>query len=188
MNILASPLPREVVVGGVRVPIRTSYRVGIQVARTVESGHHERLIAGTILRLYFGDESIPADVNGALSAAMDFHRMNAPAPNKKPSTSRAWDWDHDQGRVLADFKREYGIDLADPDLTLHWFTFWTYFENLSIDSESKRAMYYRTATKPRELKGDDAKRWNEHKRYYALPPKGTDEYIAAEAALWGDDA
>lgn len=186
MNILASPLPREVVVGGVKVPIRTSYRVGIQAARAVDSGLSDALIGGTVLRLFYGD-AVPADREAALIAALAFHRLDAPEPRKR-QRARIWDWDEDAGRVLADFRREYSIDLADPKLSMHWWTFWTYFENLSIESETKRAMYYRSATKPRELKGEDAKRWNDQKKFYALPPKGHAEMIAAEAALWGDEA
>jgi hypothetical protein len=95
------------------------------------------------------------------------------------------DWDHDAGRILADFRREYGIDLADPATQMHWWTFRAYLDGLSSDSEIKRAMYYRSA-KPKGLKGEDAKRFAEMKRWYALPPRTRAEVAARDAEVWGD--
>lgn len=185
MNLLASPLPAVVRIGGAKVPIRSGYRIGIQVARTAESGMPDRFIAGTILRLYFGDD-VPADTMAALEAAMWFHRCGEPEPRHSGRAKRLLDWDHDAGMILADFRREYGIDLADPSARMHWWVFMAYFNNLSADSETKTAMYYRGASRPKDLKGEDAKRWTTMRKAYALPPKTTTEAVAREAAAWGD--
>lgn len=184
MNILASPLPATVEIGGASVTLKTGYRTGIQVARTADSELPDDLVAGTILRLYFG-RAVPLDRTGALLAAMEFHRCGAnPAEGKAPK--RVLDWDHDAGMILADFRREYGIDLADPATKVHWWVFMAYFTNLSTDSQTKQAIYYRTTRRPSELKGQDAKRFDALKKAYALPPRTVEDALAREAAMWGD--
>jgi hypothetical protein len=185
VNILVSPLPREVRVGETSVPIRVGYRTGIQVARLADSRLDARLIAAQVLSLYFG-EHIPADTEAALEAAMSFHRCGRPVPKKSVgSDTRALDWDHDAGTILADFRREYGIDLADEQTRMHWWAFSAYFDNLSADSEIKRAIYYRTA-RPKGLKGEEAKHFADMRRAYALPARTDEELEAHEAAFWGD--
>lgn len=183
MNILVSPLPRDVCIGDARFVVKTGYRTGIQVARVGDADLDARLVAGTILNLYFG-QNVPEDTEAAFKAVLEFHRCGRPEP-KRSSTARCLDWDHDAGTILADFRREYGIDLADPATRMHWWAFMAYFDNLSSESEIKRAMYYRTA-RPRGLKGDDAKRFTELKRAYALPPRTVHETASRDAELWGD--
>lgn len=184
MNLLASPLPNSVRIGEASVPIKTGYRVGIQVARTADSGQPGDLISGVLLRLYFGAD-VPGDTIGALDAAMEFHRCGQP-PTASRRAKRVFDWDHDAGMLLADFRREYGIDLADPATRMHWWVFMAYFGNLSSKSETKTAMYYRGATRPKDLKGDDAKRFAALKKMYALPPRTVEDVAAVDAAAWGD--
>lgn len=70
---------------------------------------------------------------------------------------------------------------------MHWWAFMAYFDNLSADSEVKRAMYYRYASRPRDMTKGEAKRFHELKRAYALPPRTVTEAEAREAELWGDD-
>lgn len=183
MNILVSPLPRGVRVGESIVAVKTGYRTGIQVARTADADLDARLIVGIVLKLYFGDD-IPDDAEAALEAVLEFHRCGRPKP-KRASSTRALDWDHDAGMILADFRREYGIDLADPDTQMHWWAFMAYFDNLSAESEIKRAMYYRTA-KPQRLKGEEAKRFAEMRKAYALPPRTEREALERDAEMWGE--
>ena len=98
---------------------------------------------------------------------------------------RLLDWDHDAGMVLADFRREYGIDLADPATRLHWWVFMAYFDNLSTDSQTKTAMYYRDASRPKGLSTEEGRHFDRLKRAYALPPRTQAEALAREAELWG---
>lgn len=183
MNILASPLPRAVDIGGASVPIKSGYRTGIQVVRVAESPLSEALKAGAILRLYFGD-AVPQPTAEALDAAMTFHRSGEDPPKRK--SRRLFDWDYDAGMLLADFRREYGIDLADPATRMHWWAFMAYFNNLSSASETKTAMYYRNTPKPRDLTGSDAKRFSTLKKAYALPARDASLAAAREAERWGD--
>lgn len=183
MNILVSPLPRTVDIGGTSVPLKTGYRTGIAVVRVAESSLTDALKAGAILRLYFGD-AVPADATSALEAVMAFHRCGAPPPKRQGR--RLLDWDHDAGMILADFRREYGIDLADAVTKMHWWAFMAYFANLSNTSETKTAMYYRNTPVPRELAGHEARRFKSLKRAYALPPRSAEAQAALDAERWGD--
>lgn len=184
MNILASPLPDSVRIGGASVALRCGYRTGIQVARVADSQLPPELMAGAILRLYFGD-TLPADREAALDAVLAFHRCARPVP-ERASTKRLLDWDHDAGMILADFRREYRVDLADPETRMHWWVFMAYFENLSTTSHIKTAMYYRGSSRPRGMKGDEAKQWDATRRAYALPVRTVSDAERAEAEMWGD--
>lgn len=185
MNILASPLPATVDIGGASVPIRTGYRHGIQVARVADSGMDPVIVAATILRIYLVEP--PRGIEAALDACMRFHRGGADEPSGGGSGARLLDWDHDAGRILADFRREYSIDLADPATDMHWWVFLALLSGLSPEAELSRAMHWRDATKPKGMKGEEARQWDRMKKAYALPPRTTQEAISREAAMWGDD-
>lgn len=184
VNILVSPLPASVRVGGASHRIRSGYRTGIQVARLADSDLDARIIAGATLMLYFGDE-VPDDAGAALEAVMRFHRREIDTKSRR-SQPRILDWDHDSGRIMADFRREYGIDLADPATRMHWWVFMAHFEHLSPDSEVMTAMHYRSARRPKGLKGEEAAAWDRRKKSFALPPKTQAEALAREAVMWGD--
>lgn len=182
MNLLASPLPDAVDVGGASIPIRTGFRTGIQVARTLDSGLSGGIITQTMLGLYMPGTRMP-DLDAAVTACIWFFRCGKTG---KSASGRVIDWDHDADTILADFQREYGIALADPATRLHWWVFMALMRGLSGDSGIQRAMYYRSP-RPRDLKGKNADRFDELARVYALPPRTLAEMTAAEAAMWGDD-
>jgi hypothetical protein len=170
MNILASPLPATVEIGGASVPIRTGYRTGISVARVVESGVPPRTMVRSVLGLYF-PEGAPAPVEEALDAALLFHRCGRPAQKRKVRPKRLLDWDHDAGTVLADFRREYGVDLADPATRMHWWVFMALFDGLTAESGIKTAMYWRGAKRPSGASREETKRFEAMKQSYALPAR-----------------
>lgn len=186
MNLLASPLPATVEIGGASVPIKVGFRTGIQVARAIESGLTGDLLTVTMLKLYFGGAYVGSP-SEAMSTALSFFRCGDEETPKKKRAKRLIDWDHDAGTILADFRREYGIDLADPATRLHWWVFMAYFENLTAESGIKTAMYYRGVTKPKGLPQAEAEHFNRMKRAHALPPRTSAEAIAREATLWGDE-
>lgn len=183
MNLLASPLPDAVDVGGASIPVRTGFRTGIQVARAFDSGLSERVIGQTVLSLYMPGAHV-SDLGAAIEACVWFFRCGK--PRQKGPAGRVIDWDHDADTILADFQREYGIALANPATRMHWWVFMALLRGLSGNSGIQRAMYYRSP-RPHDLKGKDADRFDELARAYALPPKTLEEALAAEAAMWGDD-
>ncbi len=178
-NILVSPLPRTVEVGGAGVAINTSHRVGIQVARTAGRELPDSVKAGIILRLYFG-ESVFDDAVAALDAAMTFHRAGA---KSEGSGRRLMDFDDDAGRILADFLRHYSIDLSDPAFRMHWWTFLALLGALPPDSALMTAMRYRNPA-PKGLSSDERADWRRMAAFYALTPRTRAEEIAAIEADW----
>lgn len=190
-NLLVLQPPRTIEIDGLRVPIRTGYRRGIQCARIMDDGLEGRRLVGAINQLYFPDP--PSSAIKSFEAAIAFYTEGSmqgiPAASvkpPKPHSARVLDWDEDAAMILADFRREYGIDLSSPDTQMHWFAFMAYFNALSDSSEIKVAMYYRGATKPSGLKGEESKRWEAQKRRYRLPPRSREDAMRRECELWGD--
>lgn len=161
-NILLSAFPTSVQVGEKDVAINCSHRVGIQVMRLMDDvARSDADKLRVLLFLYFGEkdcsgtfrlpEVVAANPVRAAEAALSFFNLEEPRPpalskSKVPSGVRVFDWDWDAGRVLADFQREYGIDLSDGSLRMHWWRFWSLFRSLSEDSQTMRAVGVRGAT------------------------------------------
>lgn len=160
-NILLSAPPASVRVGEDDVAINYSHRVGIQVMRLMDDvARSDSDKLHVLLFLYFGKktysgtlglpEAVVASPARAVEAAVLFFNLAEPRPpdtlgSKVFSGMRLFDWDWDAGRVLADFQREYGIDLSDGSLRMHWWRFWSLFQSLSEDSQTMRAISVRGA-------------------------------------------
>lgn len=161
--------------------------------------------AQAILMLYFGSVrdrggrasvDLPApvlrDPEAAVEAALGFLNLNEPrkppsmAKNAKKGSPRLWDWDYDAPRVVADFQREYGIDLTDPGLDMHWWRFWPLFRGLGDSSSTMAAMAARGAD-PDDFKGDAKTRLIERQRELALPARTEEERLKLTGLLWGLD-
>lgn len=195
-NILLEQAPSTVSVGGACVPLNASHRTGIQVMRltddpTVGDGDKAR----TLLFLYFGTassragalelpEAVVEHPEAALEAALGFFNLFEPRP-PSPAGGRAgagvrvFDWDWDAGRVIADFQREYGLDLTDRTLRLHWWRFWSLFQNLSEASSTMDAISVRGAVPDEKKMGRDAsERLMKRKTALMLPARTEEEALA----------
>lgn len=172
-NVLLEQVPSTVQVGGTAVPINASHRTGIQAMRLIDDPSvRETDKARTLLVLYFGRISpqtgrldLPAEVSQhpdeAVEAALGFFNLMEPRPPStpgitSPAGTRVFDWDWDAGRVVADFQREYGIDLTDEQLRLHWWRFWSLFRNLSESSQTMQAISVRGTVPDEKKMGRDA--------------------------------
>ena len=172
-NILLEQAPSAVTVGGACVPLSTAHRTGIQVMRLVDDpsvGDEEK--ARALLFLYFGrvegrtgSLALPDPVaelpQEALEAALAFFNLNEPRPPEAPGTrppagTRVFDWDWDADRVIADFQREYALDLTDGGLRLHWWRFWSLFRNLGESSLTMQAVSVRGAVPDEKKMGREA--------------------------------
>ena len=167
-NILLERAPSAVPVGNACVPLNTSHRTGIQAMRLADDpfvGDEEK--ARALLFLYFGrpdgrtgrlalPDAVAETPQLGVEAALAFFNLNEPRPPEVPGTrpaagTRVFDWDWDAGRVAADFQREYGLDLTDRGLRLHWWRFWSLLRNLSESSLTMQAVGVR-GTVPDEKK------------------------------------
>ena len=83
-------------------------------------------------------------------------------------------------RLVADFQREYKLDLTDPSLSMHWWRFLALFNNLSNTSQTMTIRGYRSCDIPKDAPPETKERIKEIKRQYALPPISYEEEIARE--------
>ena len=172
-NILLEGVSTTVAVGGTPVSLNTSHRTGIQVMRLVDDpAVSEEEKAKMLLVLYFARLEVPgealrlpqavsANPQEAVEAALSFFNLNEPRPpvpasSRQAAGVRTFDWDWDAGRVLADFQREYGIDLTNPRTRLHWWRFWSLFRGLSEGSQTMEAIRVRAAVPDEKRMGREA--------------------------------
>ena len=149
MNILLDALPESLTVGGKTYKVNASFRAGIAFELAVLDDTKDdaaRLFAA--LTAFFG-KNIPADLPGAVDAALWFYRCGATeksdgADAKKPGKHcRAYDFGQDAGRIYAAFMEAYHIDLTRADL--HWWQFRELLLSLPESCEFRRIMACRTA-------------------------------------------
>ena len=181
--------------GGRRVPIETGFRRWIRIMQAADDPRpHNAVKVEAMLRLAYGHPYPPevgADRQGAVDAALDFLHFNEPAPppterQRSKAGNRTWDWSYDAPYLIADFQREYGIDLTDPALDMHWWRFWPLFRGLGDSSLTMTAMAARGAD-PSEYEGDARRRLVERQRELALPARTEEERLRLTSLLWGLD-
>lgn len=195
-NILLEQAPSTVKVGGACVPLNASHRTGIQVMRlTDDPTVSDDDKARTLLFLYFGAASsrtgsleLPDAVTEhpevAIEAALRFFNLFEPRPPaatgaRASAGTRVFDWDWDASRVIADFQREYGLDLTDRTLRLHWWRFWSLFRNLSEASLTMDAISVRGAIPDEKKMGRDAvEQLMKRKTALMLPARTEEEALA----------
>ena len=162
-NILLSSPPETVEIAGSGVRLRTSFRVGIQAMRLMDNPLVDEQEAATLLLfLFFGrqdegcghpmlPEVVAQHASEALEAVSAFLSMGEPKPphimgrQRASVAMRTFCWDGDASRIVADFQREYGLDLTDAALDMHWWRFWSLFRNLSSSSQVMEVVGVRSA-------------------------------------------
>ena len=197
-NILLQRAPSTVEIDGALVPINCDWKTGIRAMQAMDDPHlNQNEKARVILALYYGrwNEgrfSIPEAARNAaaLESAVRFFALceprkpeGVPGP-QKTSRARLWDWDFDAPRVIADFQREYGIDLAEPDLKMHWWRFWSLFRELSDTSKTMQAIGIRGARPSRHMGESEKKQLLERQRELALPARTEEEALALTNMIW----
>lgn len=172
-NILLDEAPRHVNIDGNRIPISSSFRTGIQAMKLTDDPEvSDEDKARTLLFLYFslkdsasGHLHLPKEVaehpSQAITAALEFFNLNEPKPPENPGAkpaagTRVFDWDWDAGRVIADFQREYRIDLSSKNTNMHWWRFWSLFRGLSESSQTMEAIRIRGAIPDEKKMGREA--------------------------------
>ncbi|MCL2504413.1 MAG: bacteriophage Gp15 family protein [Coriobacteriia bacterium] len=195
-NILLTAAPLALEVSGASYPINADHRTGIRVLQAAEDPtiDDEQARALEILVLYYASKGrIPDGVlqNGseAIEQALLFLNFNEPKRPDRPglrsprSALRDFDWDWDAQRIIADFWREYRLDLTDPALTMHWWRFWALFRGLSDTSSTMRAISLR-GTSLDDLKGEERKRLKRAQEAIVLPGRTEEEVMALTTFFW----
>lgn len=198
-NILLQRAPAAVKVDGVLVPVNSGWRTGIRAMQAIDDPHlgpHD--VARAIVALYYGRWedgrfSIPEGARNtaaAVESALRFFTLCEPrrptgAPGSRQAVrARLWDWDFDAPRAIADFQREYGIDLVDPTLEMHWWRFWSLFRGLSDTSKTMQAIGIRGARPSRHMSENERKQLLERQRELALPARTEAEALKLTNMIW----
>ena len=196
INLIVNPLPDTVsLADGREIPINVDFRASIQVFALLESPIDDQAKEAGVLLQYFGPTfpelilNLSANGKELLDAALSFARMdelNELLKQPHASRERTFDWDEDQYRVISDFQREYGLDLTDPSLQMHWWRFRTLFNGLTEDSLTKTAIGWRAAKPPKNANKAEQERYQAMKKIYRLPPRSAEEVLERDRAIWGD--
>lgn len=199
---LTGGLPSSLKVDGELIPIHTDWRVWIDVWRLVDNPTADKSAkVVAILALIFpreGESPTPFEralksPEAALMAAMDFLARKRDGEQPRPKTARErrlekkrlLDWDYDADRLIADFEREYRIDLTDPETRLHWWRFMALFGGLSDTSQMIDAIRTRAADLSDKGLSKEARSSLKERKIAVMLPARTKEEAAQNSRIRG---
>ena len=180
--------PSAVAVGGSLVPVNAGFRANLlaeTLDRKTATGRRDLLMCW-----YAHGGELPREAAlepyRALAAACSWHDaawslMGYGKPSKGgASRRRLFDWEADAAIVACDFRRSYGIDLADPSTQMHWYRFMCLFSGL-LRAEGTLCQRAVAARSP--LRGKPSKAERDHHAAlaaaWALPPTESELIEAA---------
>ena len=149
--MIIDALPSEVNLSGVRVPVRTNFRVWMQIEQLFgdpEMSSKERVLGA--LELCYVDPSMLTDLQDAMSGLLWFYRCGQPRDKRLErranavGVKRIYDYDQDAELFYAAFMEQYGIDLTSCEL--HWWQFKALFHGLRDDVLLVKVMGYRNTS------------------------------------------
>ncbi len=169
-------LPTCLVVDGVDVPVRTSFRAWLRFGRIVEQAHvcDPHVLVG------------PCDGDWR-PAALEFYRSPVETPRTSDvATARPYDLALDGDYVVGSFQAAYGIDLTCGDM--HWHRFLALLRSLPKDSKLVEIAGYRTWDESTS-KRRPSERYRRLRNEWRLPEPGGpshDELVSMQRSLFGD--
>ena len=190
-NNIIHGLLTTVEVDGKPYLINSDFRVGIQCARVLDdidlSDEESYFILYTLL---YAEGNRPPYNAQALNMALEFYIANqfalydAKKAKGQASTGRSFCWDYDIDLVIADFQREYGIDLCNENLRMHWHRFIALFRGLSADSRVAQIRNIRTQRVSDNAGAEQRRVIDQQKRMSSLPPRNREEHIQQQKARY----
>jgi hypothetical protein len=171
MNLLTTPLPYAVKVGGREVPINTSFRVGMRFELLALD---DQLTPENVLTTFFGD-NWPQPYDEAVKQALWFYCLGKPHEKEETdkqnlkSSRRSYDFEIDADALYTSFREAYGIDLLQEDL--HWWAFRELMLGLPDDTPFKQRVYYRTGS-TEGMSAKQKKQFETRRAKYAIPERG----------------
>lgn len=174
--MLGQVLPCSVTVSGQDCPIDTDWRIGVQMeSLLLDESVEEEQKSLLVLNLYFPD--FPQQpgfylsrLEESLEACYRFYQGGQPPREQSQSRKRVYDFEQDEGLLAAAFLADYGIDLADQSLKLHWHRFLALFSGLREEDTISRIMSIRAADTSR-MKGEERDWYTRMQRRYAIRQK-----------------
>lgn len=123
-------LPKTVTINGKEYPIRTDFRVILDVLAALRDEELEDLEKEYIMLTIMYPEGIPDDIEAAAQAVCDF--IDA-GQHEKKNAPRLMDWDKDYPLIIAGVNHVLGHEVRADDY-MHWWTFLAAY--LEIGTES----------------------------------------------------
>lgn len=195
LNIIVRGMPSVIKVGGIPYEARTGFRVGIECERILDDPElRDNEAHAMVIAQHFDGLTMPPPGQVLWAAVSEFHAasefalFDALKASRMPSSKgrgRTFDWDYDAHLVIADFQREYGIDLTDPSLEMHWWRFMDLFRGLSDASRTRGVMAERGAKVPDKAPAEVRRSIETARQAAALPPRTEAEAIEQEKERYG---
>lgn len=169
MSLLYEGFPETVEINGTEYRIITDYREWIRWADMLASDIDTQLKTMFTYEMILDDCEEPfKDTFDALMAFFIMDKDEESKPGKQTIS-----YDEDAAYIMADFQREYGIDIVNTK-HLHWWQFQMLFEGLSEKSEMKQRIYYRSVNLESIKDKEERKRIRKIQRKIALKKEVSD--------------
>ena len=183
--VMFGKLPDTVDVDGAIYPIRTDFRIGIQLEELLKNETmDEKEKYEKMLLLYY--PRIPNDLNGAIKKILWFYQCGTekiePEEGKKERYRRyrskepAYSFRQDAKYIYSAFKEQYRIDLNTEEM--HWWKFLSLFESLNENTKMGKIMFYRQVSVS-GLPKEQRSFYNEMKKLYQIR-EGDEEKVTLE--------
>lgn len=186
--MLGQALPCSVTVAGEACPLDTDWRIGVRMETLLlDESVEEEQKSLLVLNLYFPDFSrrpgfYLSHLEESLESCYRFYQGGQPPQERSQSRKRVYDFDQDEGLLAAAFLADYGIDLTDPGLKLHWHRFLALFSGLREEDTISRIMSIRAADTGK-MKGEERDWYTRMQRKYAIRQKEDPLQAQVEQAL-----
>lgn len=182
-NVLYEPLPFVWEKNGIEYVVNTSFRIGVQLSLLFEDDEvTERERQYYMIVLLFGndDGSIrefpqnPDDFSECLEWFMSGWHHDNPSPQKEHN-EKVMDYFVDQGRIYADFRHVYGVNLNEADM--HWWEFqWMLWNMPDGQSSFMNVIRIRTQKPRRKASKEELDAISRGKSIYGIGKSRTQEY------------
>ena len=127
-------LPQTVSVGGAEVPVRTDFRVILEIFVMLEDPDlSDSDKTEALLRMFYEDRPPAEDTDAAVRAFLDFLEPGGPAPRRGKKSPGLIRWERDFPLIVGPVNHVLGTECRALKY-LHWYTFLAAY--MDIDPES----------------------------------------------------
>lgn len=142
IDLSQTKMPTAVLVDGVFYPIKTDFQYWLLFCKKLKNKEIESLNDCDFL---YSSNKIPKDRMKGYEELLNFFKPKKELPRAvgKSTGVTVFDYIIDSPLIFAAFFEQYGIDLMDESLHLHWWKFNALFDGLH-DTKMNKVMEYRT--------------------------------------------
>ena len=127
-------LPQTVSVGGAEVPVRTDFRVILEIFVMLEDPDlSDSDKTEALLRMFYEDRPPAEDTDAAVRAFLDFLEPGGPAPRRGKKSPGLIRWERDFPLIVGPVNHVLGAECRSMPY-LHWHTFLAAYMEISPDS------------------------------------------------------